>query len=157
MQDLLRPSDDAPPPRYPGAFGDLATSMQLVAGLALALFHRERTGEGQLVDASLLRQGIWMLGCPLTMIMVPKTGARSANTVRGGRRDVFNPLFNSYCTKDGRWLMLMCLDVDRHMPKLLGAMELDSLSADSRFSSRKNFFKNKADMVDLLDARFAER
>lgn len=157
MQDLLRPNEEANPPRYPAAFGDLATSLQLVGGLALALFHRERTGEGQLVDASLLRQGIWMLGCPMTMSMVPKTGKKSSATVRGKRNEVFNPLFNSYCTKDKRWLMLLGLELDRHFPKVMQAMELESLKTDERFESAKKIVKNKRALVELLDARFAER
>lgn len=158
MQDLLRPSEDSPPPRYPGAFGDLATSMQLVSGIALALFHRERCGEGQLVDASLLRQGIWMLGCPLTMQMVPKRGPLTSKTVRGDRKGVFNPVFNTYKSSDGRWFQLLGLEIDRHFPKVMGAMGLAAtIKADERFSSTKGILKNKAALVDIMDARFAEK
>jgi len=158
MQDLLRPSEDSPPPRYPGAFGDLATSMQLVSGIGLALFHRERTGEGQLVDACLLRQGVWMLGCPMTMQMVPKRGPLTSKTVRGDRKGVFNPVFNTYRSSDGRWFQLLGLELDRHFAKVMGAMGLAAtIKGDERFSSTKGILKNKGALVDIMDAKFAEK
>ena len=52
-------------------FGDSQTGLALAGGLAAALFHRERTGEALVVDASLLSSGIWamqaaLLGANLT-------------------------------------------------------------------------------------------
>ena len=64
IQDLLRPDDAAGTPRYAGGFGDHATAGQLVAGVAMALLHKHRTGQGQLVDACLFRSGLYILGCP---------------------------------------------------------------------------------------------
>jgi len=40
--------------------------MQLFGGVALALFHRQNTGEGTLVDANLLRAGLWVSECRQT-------------------------------------------------------------------------------------------
>ena len=57
VMEIARSSDDSPMPRFPGAIGDNTTSMQMVAGVALALFHRQNTGQGQLVDAALVRSG----------------------------------------------------------------------------------------------------
>ena len=42
VMDLVRPDDKSPAPRYPGGFGDHATSQSLLAGIALALFHSTR-------------------------------------------------------------------------------------------------------------------
>eukprot|EP01062_Namystynia_karyoxenos_P064983 TRINITY_DN5819_c0_g2_i1.p1 TRINITY_DN5819_c0_g2~~TRINITY_DN5819_c0_g2_i1.p1 ORF type:complete len:448 (+),score=135.61 TRINITY_DN5819_c0_g2_i1:191-1345(+) len=159
MQDLLRPNDEADPPRYPGGFGDLATSMQLVAGIGLALFHRERTGLGQLVDACLYRCGIWMLGCPLTVVQVPKLGKLTPRTTRGRRTEGgFNPIFNTFRTKDGRWLQMLGLEVSRHLDKTLRVLGLaEQCKQDPRFNSIKACLKNKAALVALLDKKFAER
>ena len=59
IMELFRPSDSSPMSRWPVGLGDHSTSMNLVGGIALALFHRTQTGLGQLVDVSLLRSGIW--------------------------------------------------------------------------------------------------
>eukprot|EP01065_Artemidia_motanka_P038438 TRINITY_DN47292_c0_g1_i1.p2 TRINITY_DN47292_c0_g1~~TRINITY_DN47292_c0_g1_i1.p2 ORF type:complete len:412 (+),score=140.01 TRINITY_DN47292_c0_g1_i1:143-1237(+) len=158
IQDLLRPNEESDPPRYPGGFGDLATSLQLVAGIGIALFHRERTGQGQQVDASLYRAGVWMMGCPMTMIQVPKLGKMTPRTTRGTRHAVFNPVFNSYKGKDGRWLQLLGLEVNRHLHKTLRAMGLyDQCMADSRFNTVKGCLKNKSALMQIMDQRFAER
>lgn len=93
LQDILRADEDAPPPRFPGAIGDHNTGMHLFGGIATALFHRERTGEGQLVDAALLRSGIWSMSLPLLLAnmgendakdpaLMKSLGARSARTDR---------------------------------------------------------------------------
>ena len=68
LMDIVRSSDDAPMPRYPGGVGDNLCGMQLVGGIFAALFHKQRTGEGQLVDACLLRTGLWMMGYPMSML-----------------------------------------------------------------------------------------
>ncbi|MGR3493646.1 CaiB/BaiF CoA transferase family protein [Citreimonas sp.] len=46
---------DRPPVRVGTAAIDLHAGVSLAAGILAALFHRERTGEGQLVETSLLR------------------------------------------------------------------------------------------------------
>ena len=66
MMELSRSSDEAPLPRMPPAYGDLLTGGQLVAGIALALLHKKDTGQGQLVDVSLLRAGVWAMSHVLT-------------------------------------------------------------------------------------------
>jgi crotonobetainyl-CoA:carnitine CoA-transferase CaiB-like acyl-CoA transferase len=53
---------DQPPPGVRGGVGDHVTGITTAAGIVAALFHRERTGRGQLVETSLLRAGIYCLG-----------------------------------------------------------------------------------------------
>jgi crotonobetainyl-CoA:carnitine CoA-transferase CaiB-like acyl-CoA transferase len=66
LQDYMRTDEGAEPPRFPGGIGDHTASMQLFGGVALALFHRQNTGEGTLVDANLLRAGLWVSECRQT-------------------------------------------------------------------------------------------
>ena len=49
--------EDEPPGVIRGGMGDHVTALALVAGINAALLARERTGQGQLVDTSLLRAG----------------------------------------------------------------------------------------------------
>ena len=74
MLDLMRPddTDGAAFPRLPGAAGDHATSLALVSAIALALFGRQRTGKGRLVDVSLLRTGLWCNGMMLSAAAAPR-------------------------------------------------------------------------------------
>jgi len=100
-----------------------------VAGVALALFHKQRCGVGQLVDASLLRSGIWGMALPLigaaqrlaatgepvTSMPPPKVPARAGALYT----------FNCYECADEVWIQLLGLQVVRHLPALLKATGLD--------------------------------
>jgi crotonobetainyl-CoA:carnitine CoA-transferase CaiB-like acyl-CoA transferase len=44
---------------YPGGFGDSQTGEDLFASTCAALMHRMEGGNGQLVDSSLQRFGMW--------------------------------------------------------------------------------------------------
>ena len=52
--------DGAPIAATFGAPADYGTAMATAMGVASALFHRERTGEGQKINTSLLRTGVWL-------------------------------------------------------------------------------------------------
>ena len=52
--------DGAPVAATFGAPADYGTAMATAMGVSSALFHRERTGEGQKVNTSLLRTGVWL-------------------------------------------------------------------------------------------------
>ena len=52
--------DGAPVAATFGAPADYGTAMATAMGVSSALFHRERTGEGQKINTSLLRTGVWL-------------------------------------------------------------------------------------------------
>ncbi|MDG2112740.1 MAG: CoA transferase, partial [Actinomycetota bacterium] len=49
-------------PYQRGGMGDHMTGLSAAGGVSAALYHREKTGEGQLVEASLIRLGSYLLG-----------------------------------------------------------------------------------------------
>ena len=59
---LLRSHGQDEPVGIRGGFGDHTTATHALAGVMAALFARERTGRGQLVDACLLRSGAYTVG-----------------------------------------------------------------------------------------------
>jgi crotonobetainyl-CoA:carnitine CoA-transferase CaiB-like acyl-CoA transferase len=135
VQDIIRSSDEASMPRFPGGVGDYTTGHQLYAGLMAALFQREREGVGQLVDASLLRAGIWFLSHALsqkaggTLWSNAKSGE---GTPTGGIRETTElgqrrtPITNApFRCSDDRWIQLMGLEQARHLPATLKALGLN--------------------------------
>lgn len=143
--------DDMPPPAIRSGFGDHTTGMTLVAGLCAALYARERTGRGQIVDTSLLRTGIYCMGWDLGIQL---RFDKLAPTLP--REEAGNPLISCYEAGDGRWFWLLGLEADRHWPPLLAATGLDSLADDERFGSSRGRRKNARALVEILDERFAE-
>jgi crotonobetainyl-CoA:carnitine CoA-transferase CaiB-like acyl-CoA transferase len=105
---LMMP-EDSEPPFQRAAFGDGIGGMTIAGGIAAALFHRERTGEPQLVDVSLLGAAMWVMSPDIVaakLLDQPKLPV-------GPRKSRPNPAVNNYRTKDGRWLMLVHLQSDR--------------------------------------------
>ena len=56
---LVKPTPDAPPARSMPGMGDHPTAIALFGAIAMALYRRERTGEGGSVTTSLLANGLW--------------------------------------------------------------------------------------------------
>src|SRR5215813_9903866 len=110
----MRPEYDlVPMPPSPG-FGDSLGAMTIAGGIMGALFHRERTGEATTVDISLLATGIWAMGqaMALSLLMnVPWGPPPNEDLSR-------NPLVALYETKDGRSIMLTCLQAGKYWAPL---------------------------------------
>ena len=139
------------PPTIPAAFGDHITAMNLVAGISAALAARERTGRGRLVETSLFRTGIYCLASDLaTQLCFDKCATIPPRTKSGA------PLQNSYPTQDGRWFWLLCLESDRHWPKLKRALGSPDWAEDERFADARARLANRRELIALLDERFSE-
>lgn len=145
---LRTPDGQVPVQR--GGMGDHATGMTLAGGIAAALLHRERTGEGQLVSTSLMRQGLYMMGFDLNVAL---DWGRTAPLV--DRRTAPNPMANNYTTRDGRVLWLVGIASDRHFPPLARALGHPEWIEDERFATERARFKNREELIATLDAVFA--
>jgi crotonobetainyl-CoA:carnitine CoA-transferase CaiB-like acyl-CoA transferase len=135
LMDIVKASDDgSPPPREPGGIGDYNTGMQLLGGIFAALYDRTRTGKGQLVDASLMRAGVWSMGQPLVAYMGGNNWATGVNP--DGSPNNAGPIrapsvvgervqFTTKCPfrlKCGTWIQLLGNDVGASMEKTRAAL-----------------------------------
>src|SRR6476646_3833600 len=59
-----------------GAMGDAPSGAMLAGGIAAALYQRERTGKGSVVDVALLNTAVWQLGVDLTATTVTRQEPR---------------------------------------------------------------------------------
>src|SRR5439155_1205299 len=82
-----------------------------------ALWRRERTGRGAVVDASLLASGYWAMQGSLAGAV----SAGRAELPKRARTENTNPLVLAYPTADGRFVSLMMLGSDRYWPGLCQA------------------------------------
>jgi len=149
---LMAP-DASEPPFQRAAFGDGIGGMTLAGGIAAALFHRERTGEAQVVDVSLLGTAMWVMSPDVVaskligqpQLPIPPRASRP------------NPAVNNYQTKDGRWLILVHLQSDRYWPDLCQRLGRPDLATDPRFVDIRTRAKNAEACIAELDAAFATR
>ena len=115
---------DGQPPHFSlPAQGDRATAMALVAGIMMALYHRERTGKGTSVSSSLLANGLWSNGvyaqAALLGAFLPQRPPRDRPRTA---------LANLYRTRDDRWLQLSIVQEETMWPRLCRAVGARSSS-----------------------------
>ncbi len=146
---LFRPKG-GDPVQLRTAFGDHVASLAIVGGVLAALYERNATGKGRLVEASLLRVAHYAGGSDMA---IQHTYGRTASN--RARRDVSLPLVNFFRTKDERWISLLARQGESDWPRLCRALKLEHLIADARFSSAKQRRANSGELVDTLDAAFA--
>jgi crotonobetainyl-CoA:carnitine CoA-transferase CaiB-like acyl-CoA transferase len=146
-------TDDQPHPvRQRPAMGDNPAAMNLAFGMAAALFHRERTGEGCIVDVSLMSTASWMLALDVLSAFNP--GYTPTN---GGRVPIWNPLVEPYRTKDNRWIAFVLLEPDRYWPELCRHLGRPDLVDDPRFCDAAVRKDNAHECVRVLGEVFATR
>ena len=148
---LLTPSG-ANPPFQRGGMGDHSVASSFAGAIAAALFARERSGRGQLVSTSLLRQGVYTVGFDLNM----KLGWGLHPQI-GMRETMGNPSINNYMAGDGRRFWIVGLEGDRHWPPLARAVGHPEWLEDPRFASAMARAQNAAELIGLLDGIFATR
>ena len=145
---LVAPGDNPPPVR--SGQGDHTTALSMCAGVMAALFDRERTGRGGVVETSLLRTGIYTLGWDVGVHL--RFGKRTS-TKRREQNPA--PQMLNYTCSDGRSFWLLGLEADRHWPGLVAAIDRPDIGADPRFTTAALRSKNCGDLIATLDAHFA--
>jgi crotonobetainyl-CoA:carnitine CoA-transferase CaiB-like acyl-CoA transferase len=133
------------------AFGDSQTGFALAAGTVAALLRRERTGEGTVVDVSLLGTGMWAMQTAIATATLLGT-----QELRRPPRGNSAPLVNSYRTKDGRHVHL-CMDQQHYWPSFCDAVGRSEWKSDPLVATHEAREKNGEQCVKRLEALFAER
>jgi len=90
-----------PAPRARPAQGDHTTALALVASIFAALRMVERTGEGQVIDVSLLATAAWAMATDLSATLVD-----GRNPPTHGRRNRIHALQESFRCADDRFILL---------------------------------------------------
>ncbi|MGP4005155.1 CaiB/BaiF CoA transferase family protein [Streptomyces sp. 4N124] len=148
---MLNPAGEPPPGIRPG-LGDRTAAANLVAGVLAALLRRERTGEGGVVDVSLLRSGTYANGNDLALQNF--FGKRGRTRPRTEHE---SPLYNSYRAADDRWFWLVGLEGNRHWPGVLKALDREDLGDDERFATGKARRGHVRELIAVFDEEFAKR
>ena len=145
------PSGAATPAPMPsGAYGDSTGGLALAGGVAAALLARERGEEPPVVDLSLLGLGLWSMGMAVAASLL-EGEAQSPM----GRFPPTNALAGTYRTRDGRWIVVTCLQGFRYWPGFCRCVGRPEWIDDPRFDSYENFTRNAAECAALLDELFA--
>ncbi len=147
------PDGVEPPNRITGGVSDQIGAIMLCLGVLAALVGRDQQGMGQKVEVSHLSANMWLQGLGISMSLL-SGGQRFASY---DRKAPTNPLASLYKCKDGRWVQLMHLQPDRYWARFATVLGIPELIDDPRFSDMAARARNSAELVKVLDERFATR
>lgn len=109
----LNGQPDGPPTKLPVAVVDLFAAHQLKEGLLLALFNRERTGQGDCVEVNLLHAALASLANQATNYLVGGIVPRRQGSVHPN----IAPYGDLFSTRDGKHILL-AVGTDRQFADL---------------------------------------
>jgi crotonobetainyl-CoA:carnitine CoA-transferase CaiB-like acyl-CoA transferase len=156
IADAMTPDElEGPLSQGIAAFGDSIGGMFIAGGISAALFHREKTGEAQELDVSLLSAAAWASGAVLAQLM--ETGVSMKNTMPVSGGGTRNPFQGNYRTSDGGTINLCTLSPTGHIRSLFDHVGLPEAADDPRFSDARALFENAGACSDLLVKAFAAR
>lgn len=141
LMDLTGDPDG--PPTAAGVFVvDYTTALYATIGTLGAVQHQVRTGEGQLVEATLMSSAMSMM-----LTAIPDQMLSGHTAKRMGTRDRFNAPGNTFRTRDGCWILLIAVG-DEKFRSLAQCMNIPNLAQDERFSTNDARMRN----VEAIEA-----
>lgn len=135
----------------PTGIGDSVSGNALLSGVLAALYQRERTGKGDIIETSLYGSAIWFMS---SMII----GAQDKYGWKFPKaRTDMNPLSANFCCADGQWISLCVLEYDRYCWKvydLLGIRaEVEAMNITDYVSMRSH----PQEMLELIETAFMKK
>lgn len=129
---------------------DYGTGLAAAFAIASALFHRERSGEGQHIDVSMLDTAFVLMGQVITDVLTAGAVPRQQGNV-----NMFHPTNASFDTKDGQ-LYIAAME-DHQVRNLCRALGRDDIPSDPRFATGELRSKNGAILRGEFEKTFMAR
>lgn len=141
------------PPVRPGlSLGDIAAGLYAAIGILAALHERERSGQGQHIDVSMLDCQLAVLENAFTRYFV--TG--QAPAALGTRHPAATP-FQAFPTADGYIVIALSWGTENQWQLLCGILGLTELIDDERFETSGKRTANHATLEPILSGAFCTR
>lgn len=128
-----------------GGYGDHTTALNLLAATLAALRLRDQTGEGQYVEVTLQRTGIWALAGDVTTTLYTRSQPQRHSTDRPP-----SPVWNYYRTRDDRWLLLVMPMAMAYWPTFCKLMEHPEWVEDERFQNLPGLMANGPEIIPVI-------
>ena len=134
------------------AYADIVGALHSVFAIVSALHQKERTGQGQYIDVSMLRATVATMGAGLMeyemtgRVMGPK----------GNYDPAMAPYGNYPCQGDDAWVSI-AVRTENEWQGLKTGMDNPAWCEEERFSSRYSRLENRRDLDDNLSAWTRER
>lgn len=141
---------DGPPTKAGPSIADITAGMLAAQGVLLSLYHRERTGAGQMVD-------VGMLDGQVALLAYHANGYFATGKIpprRGNKHPSITP-YETYSCRDGYFNL--GVGNDSLWRRFCDAMGLGDIKADPRFAVNKERVRHREQLQAMLDPFFAEK
>ena len=150
LMSITGESADKPPIKVGAPLTDITAGLLATSGILAALIHRDKTGEGQVVDTSLYEAGIvhtyW------------QSAIASATGESPGPLGSAHPLtapYQAFKTKD-KWVTVGASNQNTWL-KLIKAIDREDLQENKKFSDNKSRKKNLEELVKILNEELIKK
>lgn len=133
----------AEPMKVGVAFADIFTGLHAVIGIQGALFHRERTGQGQYLDLALLDSQVAVLANQALNYLV---GGKTPTRLGNAHPNIVP--YQTFETKDG--YIIMAVGTDRQYAEYCSIIGAPHLAAEERFKTNRGRVENRVELIPLL-------
>ncbi|HLF21255.1 MAG TPA: CaiB/BaiF CoA-transferase family protein [Aestuariivirga sp.] len=133
----------AEPMKVGVAFADIFTGLYAAIGMLGALYHRDRTGEGQFIDMALLDSQVAVLANQALNYLVGGV----APTRLGNAHPNIVP-YQTFQTGDG--YIIIAVGTDRQFREYCGIIGVPGLADEERFRTNRARVENRAALIPLL-------
>lgn len=142
---------DGAPAQLTVAIGDVSTGVAAAMAIGFALLHRERTGEGQHIDSSILDTYFHM-----HEVNVPRVSLRSDGFVpkRTGSQHPDGGPTGIFRCGDGRYINITSLA--HQWPQLVAALGQPELLDDRRFKDARSRRDNNGELKVMVEGWLAQ-
>ncbi|WP_198671098.1 CaiB/BaiF CoA transferase family protein [Oceanibium sediminis] len=141
---------DGPPMLVGDSVADVSAGIFAAFGIAIALFHRERSGEGQYLDVAMLDTLLTMMPTALSRYQ----GLGEAPMRHGNRHPLTEP-FGAYAAKDGHFIVAVANN--QLFARLCEAIGQPGWAEEPRFASVQSRTANRDAIARGLEEWAAER
>jgi crotonobetainyl-CoA:carnitine CoA-transferase CaiB-like acyl-CoA transferase len=138
--------EDGPPYMPMVAIGDVSTGVHAMGAIACALLYREKSGEGQYIDISLLDS---YFHCQTVGVELYSASGGKYEVKRSG---LHHPFFAPAGTFKGRrWYIIILAWLDQHWRGVCDAMGRRELLSDPRFADVNSRARHRDEIIKLIE------
>jgi crotonobetainyl-CoA:carnitine CoA-transferase CaiB-like acyl-CoA transferase len=131
---------------------DLVSSMYAAVGILLALYQREKTGVGQVIDISMFESAVSWLG-----YFPHHYWHRREEPVRLGMRHQYITPYGPYLAEDNKYVSVAVASESDWQIFCREVIELPDLLEDSRFKGAEARRRERDELESLIEKVFLER
>jgi crotonobetainyl-CoA:carnitine CoA-transferase CaiB-like acyl-CoA transferase len=138
--------EDGPPYMPMVAIGDVSTGVHAMGAIACALLYREKTGQGQYIDISLLDS---YFHCQTVGVELYSASGGKHELKRSG---LHHPFFAPAGTFKGRkWYIIILAWLDQHWARVCDAIGRPELASDPRYADAARRGKHRDELIKLIE------